>query len=301
MKEIIRDVAFEQGFDLLTTDTRNGRNLSGVLDYDGQAKPTQDYRPWMLSQWWGSQDLINAPYLKGEKGEHIYQNNARRIVVDNKNKTLTLELNSYNDYIELYGRTRNSDEMWSHLLIEQNFKETPKIADLKQLIVHLDFTINKDINMDVGQKVPCAQVTWYFTITNVTNGDSSYESQKNENPNDFFWFGLPLYDSRYDFTEGFQHVDQGFTGATNKLIYSLSNKNFLDEPIEFGKKYSIDFDILPHIKKAYIYGLENGAMQNSKYEDLVVNYMNLGWENPGSFDSSLTLSNISLKAIEKEQ
>ncbi len=299
MKEIMSDTSFEYGFDLLTTDTRNGRALSGVLNYGGNAKPHESPRPWMMSQWWGSQDGINSPYQQGEHGEHIYQNNARKVIVDSKNKTITLELNSYNDYMELYGRTRNENENWSHLLLEQNFKTLPKLNELEKLVVHLEFVLNKDIDMDVGQKVPCSQVTWYFTVTDVKNGNSDYESDKETNPNDFFWFGLPLYDSRYDFTNGFQHVDSGFVGATNKLIYSLSNKNFLSEPIKTGKKYTVDFDMLPFIKEAYIYGLKNGAMQNSKWEDLVVNYMNIGWETPGSFDSSATFSNFSLKAFYK--
>ena len=164
------------------------------------------------------------------------------------------------------------------------------------------FVINKANNMDKNQAIPCAQLLWYFTITDQKNGDTSYESGKWDGgtPNQFMQFGLPIYDSRYDFIEAYQHADSGFVGATNTIIYNISNREYFNEKLIIGKKYSICVDILPYLKKAYLYGAENGAMDNCEWADLVINYMNFGWELPGSFDTSVTVSKLSVKYEEKQ-
>lgn len=296
MKELLSDTSFKKGFDLLTNDTTNGRALSGVLNYNGEAEGESP--DWLMAQWWtpDAYNFINSTFTKTGEGQYDYINESRHLVVDTNKKSITLAQNSYVEYMTKLGHSRTGNENWSHFLIEQNFKEPSKLTGLKHLWAHLEFTLNKSVDMDPGQAVPCAQITWYFTITDVRNGDSAYESGSN----DFFWFGLPLYDSRYDFTSDYHHVDSGFVGATNKLIYTIGSKNVLPEPIKIGKKYVIDIDMLPFIKEAFIYGYNNGAMANSDWKDLVINYMNLGWELPGSFDVSITLENLSVVAETKE-
>jgi hypothetical protein len=297
--ELLNDTSFEEGFDLLTTSTNNGRALSGVLNYGGEAKG--DSRSWQLSQWWTHNDFINSEFTKLDTGKYEYKNDSRTLTVDQANNSVTLDLNSYVEYMTLLGHSRTGSEQWSHMLIEQSFKNPAKLSDLSHLYVYLEFTLNIDENLDPNQAIPCSQISWYFTVTDVKNGDPTYESGKGEGKdNDFFWFGLPLYDSRYDFVGDYAHVDKGFTGATNKLIYTYGSKNFLPEKVKIGKQYSVFLDILPIIKDAYIYGLQNGAMENSNWTDLFVNYMNLGWELPGSYHSSITIKNLSIKAVEKE-
>lgn len=297
--ELLNDTSFEEGFDLLTTSTNNGRALSGVLNYGGEAKG--DSRSWQLSQWWTHNDFINSDFTKLDKGKYQYTNDSRTLTVDTKEKSATLDLNSYVEYMALLGHSRTGSEQWSHMLLEQSFKDPAQLCKLEHLYVHLEFILNHDENMDPGQPIPCSQISWYFTVTDVKNGDPTYESGKGEGTdNDFFWFGLPLYDSRYDFVGDYKHVDAGFTGATNKLIYTYGSKNFLKEKVQIGKKYVVDMDILPIIKEAYIYGLQNGAMQDSTWDSIYVNYMNLGWELPGSYHSSITLKNLSIKAEYKE-
>lgn len=298
-QDLLNDTSFEEGFDLLTTSTLNGRALSGVLNYGGEAKG--DTRSWQLSQWWTHNDFINSDFKKLGEGKYEYSNDSRTLTVDTKNKAVTLDLNSYVEYMALLGHSRTGSEQWSHMLLEQSFKNPAKLSELEHLYVYLEFCLNKDENLDKDQLIPCSQISWYFTVTDVKNGDPTYESGKEDGEaNDFFWFGLPLYDSRYDFVQDYKHVDTGFTGATNKLIYTYGSNHFLKEKVKIGKTYTVAMDILPLIKEAYLYGLKNGAMQESNWTDLYVNYMNLGWELPGSFHSSITLKNLIIKADKKE-
>lgn len=301
MKEILKDTSFETGFDLMTTSTTNGRALSAYLDYNGEAKDSNiTPHPWQMSQWWTPYDFKNANFKKNNDGSFEYENESRHIKVNLKEKELTMDLNSYTEYQKLFGHSRNGNENWSHLLIEQNIENAPKIIDLKHVYASLEFSINEATDLDPGQNVPAAQFLWYFTITDPKNGNTAYESENGGKRNQFMWFGLPLYDSRYDFVESYTHADTGFVGATNTVIYSISNRNYLNEKIQFGKTYKIELDILPYIKEAFLYGFSQGAMENVEYSDLVLNYMNLGWELPGSYKASATIKNLSTKIIKKE-
>lgn len=300
-QEILRDTSFETGFDLMTTSTTNGRALSTYLDYNGEAKDKDiTPHPWQMSQWWTPYDFKNATYNKDNNGIIEYKNESRRVLVNSKEKELTLELDSNTEYQKLFGHSRNGDENWSHILIEQNIKDAPKLVDLKNIFVNLEFTINFVTNMDEKQAVPAAQFLWYFTITDPKNGNTNYESEDGGKRNQFMWFGLPIFDSRYDFVDAYSHADTGFVGATNTIIYSISSKNYLSEKIVYGKKYTMTLDILPFIKDAYLYGFSQGAMENCEWSDLVLNYMNLGWELPGSFKASATIKNLSTIIVKKE-
>lgn len=301
MKEILTDTSFKSGFDLMTTSTLNGRAFAAYLNYGGDATNQEDSpHPWQMSQWWTPYDFKDATFSKSADGVYEYTNESRHIKVDTNNGELTLDLNSNIEYQKLFGHSRNGDENWSHILIEQNIKNCPKLFNLENVFVELEFCINKCENLDPDQNVPAAQLLWYFTITDPKNGNTDYESEVDGKTNQFMWFGIPLYDSRYDYVEQYVNVDSGFVGATNRVIYCISSRNYFSEKIQFGKTYSIYLDILPFIKQAYVYGLNHDAMENINYDDLVLNYMNFGWELPGSFDASATIKKISTKIIEKE-
>ena len=300
MKEILTDTSFQTGFDLMSTSTNNGRAFVSYMDYEGEAKEKEaSPHPWQMAQWWTPYDFKDARCDKLDEGVYEYKNESRRVKVDTNTGELTLDLNSNLEYQKLFGHSRNGDENWSHILIEQNIKDCPKLFDLEHVYVELEFCINKCENLDPDQKVPAAQLLWYFTITDPKNGDTDYESEVDGVTNQFMWFGIPLYDSRYDFVEQYAHADAGFVGATNTVIYSISSRNYMSEKLVIGKTYKIYFDALPFIQEAYLYGFKNGAMENVEYTDLVLNYMNFGWELPGSYDASATIKKISAKIVRK--
>lgn len=292
MTELLSDIKFQNGFDLLTTSTNNGRELSGYLNYGGQALAKAN---WQLSQWWTPFDFINARLTNPEDGAFVYSNESRKLTVNQNEGSIILDLNSKVEYQEKFGRNRTGNENWSHMLIEQSLSNPKYLKDLNSLYARMEFELINCTDLSIGQELPCAQISWYFTITNVKNGNPAYES----GDNDFFWFGLPLFDSRFDYIEEYQHVDSGFVGATNKLIYKVGSRSMFNSKIIPGKKFEISINILPLLKKAYQYGKSHGALQDSSFEDLCINYMNLGWEMPGSMSAAIKIKNLQLLAEEK--
>jgi len=296
--ELLEDKTFSTGFDLLgVSPAEDGRTIQKWLNYGGDAIKAER-NVWYMAQWWTPYDVADATYHE-EGDKYIYETESRTIAVEpSNNGYLRIDLSSakeYGDQPRVYGQS------WTHALIEQSFNESVGMSELSQLIVTLDFNIHYVRNMhEEGTYNPslhAAQFLWYLTLRNVVDEDSEYDEVGSRG--DYLWFGIPIYDNRSDFIEQSNHIDQGAAGTTNKLIYSMSSKNYLSEIIEFDKTYTIQVDVLPYLKDAFIYAINNDLLINCQFENMQIGYMNLGWELPGSFEVASTIQNISIKAVKK--
>ncbi len=289
--ELLDDTSFKNGFGLKGVSTTMGGKVFRHLTTDNL---DVSYN-WNMAQWWTKYDFQYANYNVVD-GVHVYSNESRTVKVDTANKSLYMQLAASKEY----DRPRKNGENWPHILIEQTSSNIQRVANASKVIVSIDFTIiSCEMKMSSSEYSPndhAAQFLWYFTLTNLL--PDGYVDTDLGKHGDYFWFGIPLFDSRYpNGVDEYKHVDSGFVGATNKLIYSLSNKTYLNNPIEFGKEYHIEIDILPYLKEAFIYGVTNGALSNCQWGNMYLGYMNLGWELPGTFDVESEIKNISCKVI----
>lgn len=296
--ELLEDPTFATGFNLLgISPVEDGRTIYKHLDYN-QTAEIADRNVWFMAQWWTPYDVTNASYrLDGSK--HIYETESRTIAVDpSDGGYLRIDLNSKKEY----GDTdRVGGQSWTHALIEQNFNESVGMSELESLVVTLDVTIhyvnNLHTNNSYTPDLHAAQFLWYLTLQNIVDEDSDPDEVGQRG--DYLWFGIPIYDNRTDFVAASAHVDQGAAGTTNKLIYSMSSRNYFSEKIQFEKAYHIEVDVLPYLKEAFIYAISNNALVNAQFENMQIGYMNLGWELPGSFEVGSTIQNISIMATKK--
>lgn len=296
--ELLEDPTFSNGFNLLgVSPVEDGRTVYKHLNY-GDSVSSDDEPVWFMAQWWTPYDLLEGTYRKVDN-VHIYETESRKISINPENDGyLRIDLSSKKEYGE---EDRAPGESWTHALIEQNFKETVGMSELKSLIVTLDFTIHYVNNLHEEEaydpNMHAAQFLWYLTLQNVVAEDSNPDEVGQRG--DYLWFGIPIYDNRSDFIPQTAHIDQGAAGTTNKLIYSMSSSNYFDEKIQFRKQYQIEVDVLPYLKDAFLYALSNNALINAQFENMQIGYMNLGWELPGSFEVASTIQNISIRATKK--
>lgn len=287
--QLFVDRSFSNGFGLRGVSTNDGSKVFRHLTADSQ----EDEYYWDMAQWWTKYDMTYAEYSL-ENGVHVYKNESHEVRIDNKNSSLYMKLLASKEY----DAPRKDGQNWPHILIEQSQKNV-KIAGAKKVIASLDFNIIRCDNMmseaEYSPSRHAAQYLWYLTLRNIVPDGS--DPEKVGKNGDFFWFGMPIYDNRSPKgVESYKMIDQGFVGATNKLIYGMSSREYLkDLPIKFGTKYHIEIDILPYLKEAYIYGITNGALENTNWENMYLGYMNFGWELPGTFDVESEVSNISVK------
>lgn len=286
--QLFDDANFRTGLLLKSTSTTDAHVVKD-LDYEGEAEP-RDRTIWQMAQWWTPFDFQYAPYSYSD-GYHIYQNESRTLKVNTEKGELGMQLNSWLEYQERFGGSRTSSgQTWSHFLIEQNFSQSVLLSELSSLRLSFDFQI-KDVTLfdqeHYNPSMHAAQFIMYFTIRNLDFDN-------------FFWFGVPLFDNRGNEGKPSYNIDQGFEGATNSLIYRMGQNDFLPNGVEVGKKYTVDVDLIPFLQDALITGstaTANPPLAGWDWNRCYIDYMNAGWELPGSFNIESTLSRLSLLAV----
>ncbi len=297
---ILSDANFANGFDLKTPH-QSPASVEKHLDYEDENLPNAS---WQMAQWWSPYDFADASFSK-EGTVMTYENESRSLVVDTSTGKISMNLNGAKE-IQYYKDTPEEEidpklrnHAWPHFLIEQNFANELRLKPSEiygeggSIHVKFDVTIDKLDQVKQGVASDCAQLLFYVRVFNIKQeGQSEAEYGKNEA---IMWVGVPILDSRYAFVQEYHALDVGMAGATGDLIYSGSSDSYMGKTKpELGKKYSVDVNILETIHDAFIYGQTNGMDSRIHWDNLVVSYMNLGWEIPGGYDVGATFENLDI-------
>lgn len=301
---LLSDSSFKNGFGLFSPETTTAHVEDRLIDYNGEAE-TDFYNPeadhsyyWTMCQWWTPYNFVNATYSKNGD-THIYENESRRLEVNPNEGSLHMELNADMEYEEKFGGPRDPAASWSHFLIQQNFPSelVKSPSTFEDLYVEMDVTIEESTYLGEGQPLgaECAQLLFYFCLFNRVPADSNPEEVGVNGTG--MWFGVPIYDSRYDYVDRYIGGDTGFVGSTNRMIYSIPSQSYMGRgPVEMNHTYKIRIDVLDLLKEAFIYGVKNDYLPNCLWNNLYLTYMNFGWELPGQYKVSSTLSNLDIHA-----
>ena len=135
-----------------------------------------------------------------------------------------------------------------------------------------------------------------------------YFYAKNAETNDFCWFGLQLFDNRWELNDNYCAYDGGKADASGAMIFSIGTKYIYTEktlykdgkPNAGGDYVHVSIDIKPFLEQMFEAGKKDGYFKVKKLEDLVLNGMNLGWETIGTFDHTMSVRNLSLKSYFKK-
>lgn len=297
---IVSDPKWTQGFALKSCET-TGAHIVGNLDYNGTTKREPF---WQMAQWWApeSYNFINSEYSLVTEGVHKYENESRRAIIDTEEGSIQMALDSQKEYMERYGQSeRPSDKPWSHFLLEQTFDPSRQfyVSTLESLTLSFDFSIDECTytgDKEDGRN-EAAQLHFYLRMYNTPlEGEESEVGSRGSN----VWIGFPLFDSRYDFVDEYRQADVGFTGATGALICSTTSRNYINEKIQYRKTYHVEIDALEYIKDAFLYGASNDYLPNCLWTNMVLRYLNIGWELPGAFSVASTFSNLNITYTLKE-
>lgn len=301
---LLSDSSFKNGFGLFSPETTTAHVEDRLIDYNGEAE-TDFYNPeadhsyyWTMCQWWTPYNFVNATYSKNGD-THVYENESRRLEVNPNEGSLHMELNADMEYEEKFGGPRDPAASWSHFLIQQNFPSelVKSPSTFEDLYVEMDVTIEESTYLGEGQPLgaECAQLLFYFCLFNRVPADSNPEEVGVNGTG--MWFGVPIYDSRYDYVDRYIGGDTGFVGSTNRMIYSIPSQSYMGRgPVEMNRTYKIRIDVLDLLKEAFIYGVKNDYLPNCLWNNLYLTYMNFGWELPGQYKVSSTLSNLDIHA-----
>ena len=298
--ELIPDLKFERGIKIHSQkDHANGDKITTLGThsfYGGEAKAPR----WGLAQW-DSGPSLTAESL-GKDATELTDNYSKMFKYDPATNTMTFRLNTEAYY---QGKPAVQGDYWPHLLIEQpEFLIGSKVAEQKKyyscgadaIICSFDIKLDAySITEIEGDWVRAAQFLMYFYA-------------KNAETNDFCWFGLQLFDNRWELNDNYCAYDGGKADASGAMIFSIGTKYIYTEktlykdgkPNAGGDYVHVSIDIKPFLEQMFEAGKKDGYFKVKKLEDLVLNGMNLGWETIGTFDHTMSVRNLSLKSYFKK-
>ncbi|MFQ7701681.1 MAG: hypothetical protein ACLRL0_10530 [Christensenellaceae bacterium] len=283
-KNLLPDNCFEQGFILTGFDSRpeyNQRHI-GEIDYgETGLEPI-----WRIGQWGCKKNLVDAVYTQ-EDGMDVFRDGSKELKVNRSTGAFTLNCNAEADGVYADG-PRKENEPWIHFILEvPQFSQYTMLKDIDYLTFYLEFQLTKGVNQCGAGYNPglhSSMFLWYVTINDITK------------PSDYFWFGLPIYDNRSDYSPEFAAQDGGKEDSTGAFIFNPAGNTFLDMPVKPGNHNILSRDMLPVIRHAFELAQSRGFLKNTKYENLGITSMYIGWELPGTFDVGMDVNNMKLLA-----
>lgn len=296
-ENIIPDAEFNNGFSVNSQkDHTNGDAYSvlGAFTYN-----ETDLSPlWSLSQWDSGPCIWNENV--SEDKYTITDGSSKWVTYDPEEKSLLLRLNTEPYY---QGKGAVPGDFWPHLLIEQNFpfnelsqeKQTSRTAENEKILLSFDIRMPYyEATPNPDNWVEAAQLYMYFGIVDKAE-------------NKFVWFGLQLFDSRYEFSQLSFKIDDGKSDASGLPIYLIgmedvyknSDKTFWKDgtPTTSEEWLHIEIDLKPHLESMLKTAIEKGYYsETTTPSDLYFHYMNFGWETIATFDCGVEIKNLALNS-----
>lgn len=289
---VFGDLSFRQGFLLSYPYASKGRAVAATFDL-GRA----DARPlWRLCQWGTRYSLADTPCVSGRQGDVSYENQGKRVVVgglDSPRRDLILEIRGRAEYGT---RPRRAGESWPHLLVEQDAPRPFQIDAMERLTLSVRLRLlHCTDHMAAANYNPglhAAQFQMFLIVKNVNPQAKDYGN--------YFWFGVPFFDSRHDSPPAYMAKDAGKSDATGKFIYTVAAQSVGVGPLKDGQWTNVEADLLPHVKRGLAEAAARGYLQAGDERDYAVVNMNLGWEIPGTFDAAMQVRDLAISALAKE-
>jgi len=288
-RPLFSDVRFRRGFRLSYPDSSRGRAVEAILNLnDEKNEPI-----WRLCQWGTKYSLASSPCIQGSTGDIWYESPAKKVLVggqDSDNRDLILELKGKAEYGK---RARKYGESWPHLLVEQDAATVYLLDRLKRV----DFQINLKLlyienhmkESEYDPSLHAAQFQMFFIVKNVSRQTRDYA--------DYFWFGVPFFDSRHEIPPAHMARDAGKTDATGKFIYTIDGKTVNTTPLRTGRWVTVEKDLLPCIKDGLREAVKRGYLGSADLHHYGIVNMNLGWEVPGTFDAAMQIREFEVYVV----
>lgn len=303
--ETVYDEFISSGYSALFNDPFLKNGVS-VLKPDGSISGTvagvnaEGDPSWVFPQWGSKYDLYDYAERK-----YFKDGNAFTYISDGETvngavmpgKVLTIDSTTGSIYMELnaqveYDHPRQDGESWPHTLLSQDFgPELVHVSELEDAVMNMSFEITKfdDImGSSADSAKHCAQLVWYVTIQNRTEGHPDYGK--------YVWFGITLWDNRISgaASGGYAAEDAGKDDATHAFIYqpasSLVHPN--GKCPKVGEYRTVDFHFLDVAKTAFETAKARGYLGDTQWEDLYFGGMNFGFEVTGTYNVAVQIDSV---------
>ncbi len=293
-EDLFTDSKYLRGFKVGSTDESNGQ-AQGYLNYNEVATGTP---VWLIAQWnCINNDILRSTYT-GSGSTHEYKTEGgNRINVNTQTGVIILDLNTVSEYGKngIASNPRKANEPWPTMLLEYGLTEQEilKVSDKQEIRMAVDFNVLKaEDKMPTGSADPglhTAQFQWFITVQNRNLSSPDFGR--------YIWFGLNLYDKRFDFAPLYAAEDGGKEQNTGAFIYMPDMRDIMGQQgkTEIGKTMRVDYDVLPVIKKAFALAQQRKYLIHTSWEELYIGASNIGWEVPGTYNTAVQINSFNVK------
>ena len=286
---LLDDTRFERGFTVWSP--KPGRHVKeGVLrPSDSTAGPV-----WGLAQWHSRFTLAGAKREQLPCGSKRFTDGAKAVTFFSQGSEADICF-ALNGNLEYDGRAPQPGDPWPHLLAERELLIHPTLTELNSVRFSVRYRLLKaDVRRPDGFDPRChtAQFVFYITVQNRNRQSAGY--------GDYFWFGVPMYDTRYRLPRAHKAVDKGSDRkpATGKFIFNPGGERYTKDSAHDGDWVAIERDLLPLIHEGLETAWRLGYLQDSReMVDYRLNGMNTGWEVTGPLDVEMQLAGLRLEAV----
>lgn len=286
-QKIIGDIGFTNGFKVIDTD---------ATEIYTNRLPGEHLRAatWEIAQWSTLESIPNI--ATRDNNYYTWSNQYKSLkvgIAPNTNTEVIFGIDSNAEYSGVYRKSTDT-RGWPHLLISQtiakpeNFKNYRPLSYAKKMILDLHIQVLAANNIQKSgydPNVHTSQFVLYFTLQNLNPQTNSYKK--------YIWFGVPLYDARYDFVPAGAFIDKG----TQSLIWVPDGREILDTSLHDLKLHRINKDLLPYMKKAIDHAYAKGILDTKNLNDFFIGHMNTGFEVPGLAQVVVRIKNLSLVQV----
>ncbi len=286
--ELFSDPRFERGFSLSGDSALANPSETGTLQTSEAPAPAPP--AWRLAQW-SSRFLLQPGACVQENGAWVARTPGKVVRIERQESgPATLLLESFAG-IEYDGKMRVYGEPWPHLLIEQRFETPIRPAAYSSIRLRFDMRVLRTKLAPNAQGKPdpslhTAQASAYWTLHNLSQGNPDFQ--------DMIWFGIPIFDARYDVPGASFAIDAGQPAASGKYICVLDGKRFWKGATGDGQWRSLDTDLNALLREALEISRQHGVLQHTQFEDLALTTFNLGWEMPGPHNAALEIRGLGM-------
>ena len=217
---LLDDSRFERGFTVWSPSP--GKHVK-----DGIIRPNAAiFEPiWGLAQWHSRFTLAGAKAQSMPDGTVRFFDGGKSVTFFPRGSEADIAF-GLQGALEYEGKAPSPGDPWPHLLAERALAAHPPITELEALPFFVQYRLVKEEVSRPQGFTPdrhTAQFVFYITVQNRNENSTGF--------GDYYWFGVPMYDTRYPIPTAHMAMDVGSDRkpATGKFIFNPGGDKYTSQ------------------------------------------------------------------------